>query len=176
MQHDAQNPAAQSGHQASHPKHGGRALLCTLAGRWEKSDIERHSQSIEAGETDIPPSIASALETIDNRATGILTHVSMMIAGLGICAPFLTSHPIEEAVIVFEICVYLLVAVACLRCISSVVSVRAKYGTAAERQHHIRRELLIRHELYSLCNRVSIIFTILVFISLPLLLWWTPQT
>ena len=39
----------------------------------------------------------------------------------------------------------------------------------------IRRELVIRHELYRVCNRVSIIFTMLVFISLPIMLWWKPD-
>jgi hypothetical protein len=36
--------------------------------------------------------------------------------------------------------------------------------------------LLIRQELYRFCNSFTIRFTILVFISLPIMLWWQPAT
>jgi hypothetical protein len=96
-----------------------------------------------------------------------------MIAGLGISASFLTQHPIEEAVIVGEICLYLLIAIGCLRCLS-VLNASDGAGTSTELKKRVQRELLIRQELYRFCNRFTIRFTVLVFISLPLMLWWKP--
>ena len=115
-----------------------------------------------------------AFQTIDAKATGLLTHVSMMIAGLGICAPLLAQHPVEEAIIIIEISVYLLIAVGCLRCLSVVRSVNTA-GDAAATKHHSAANWSIRHELYRWCNRLSIIFTMLVFLSLPIMLWWKPD-
>ncbi len=39
----------------------------------------------------------------------------------------------------------------------------------------IHRELIIRAELYSLCIRAAIAFTIVVFVLLPVLYFWTPE-
>lgn len=159
---------------APKPEKPGNALFATLTRDWDEATIDVYSKSIEDHESDVPATVTAAFQTIDAKTSGLLTHVSMMIAGLGICAPMLAQHPYEEAIIIFEICVYLLIAVGCLRCLSVVRSVH--YGASPEnKQHHIRRELLIRHELYRLCNRVSIVFTIFVFMSLPAMLWWRPD-
>jgi len=40
--------------------------------------------------------------------------------------------------------------------------------TGADMEHRLGRELLIRRELLALCNRASIIVTIIVFVLLPL--------
>ena len=40
-------------------------------------------------------------------------------------------------------------------------------------QDVIHRELIIRTELYSLCIRTAILFTMVVFALLPLLYFWT---
>ena len=117
--------------------------------------------------------MADAFQMIDTKAAGMLTHVSMMIAGLGISAPLLAQHRVEEAVIVGEICVYLLIAVGCLRCLS-VLNTADHPGKPAETKQRVQRELVIRQELYRFCNRFTIRFTVLVFISLPIMLWWHP--
>jgi hypothetical protein len=117
---------------------------------------------------------SDAFQMIDVKAAGMLTHVSMMIAGLGISAPLLAQHPVEEAVIVGEICVYLLIAVGCLRCLS-VLNTSDIPGKPAEIKKRVQRELIIRQELYRFCNRFTIRFTVLVFISLPIMLWWKPM-
>lgn len=154
------------------PKNQG--LLFSLFTRnWDKTTLDSYSKSLEHRETDTPESVSSAFQTIDVKTTGLLTHVSMMIAGLGICLPFLAQHPYEEMIIVAEIAVYLLIAVGCLRCLSTLRSVKHTKDRATFKQH-IQRELVIRHELYSLCNRVSIVFTAIVFLSLPVLLFWKP--
>jgi hypothetical protein len=134
------------------------ALFALLTRNWSKERIKSYPREMEtrAKVTDGPA--AAAFQMIDAKATGTLTHVSMMIAGLGITAPLVAQHPLEEAVIVAEICVYLVIAVGCLRCLSVLAHV----------------DLLIRQELYRLCNRLSIYFTFVVFVSLLVLLVWRP--
>jgi hypothetical protein len=39
----------------------------------------------------------------------------------------------------------------------------------------VHHELILRRELYSLCIRASIVFTILVFLLLPVLYVWKPS-
>jgi hypothetical protein len=150
------------------------ALFALLTRNWSKERIKSYPREMEtrAKVTDGPA--AAAFQMIDAKATGTLTHVSMMIAGLGITAPLVAQHPLEEAVIVAEICVYLVIAVGCLRCLSVLAHVDL-HGGGADAQIRVGRELVIRQELYRLCNRFSIYFTFVVFVSLIVLLLWTPR-
>ena len=112
--------------------------------------------------------------SIDAKATGLLTHTSMMIAGLGLIAPLVADNHFEVGIIVAEIAVYLLIALGCLRCLS--VFRAHEFDDAADRvQAIIHHELIIRAELYSLCIRIAIMFTIVVFAMLPLLYFWTEK-
>jgi hypothetical protein len=135
---------------------------------------DAYSKAVARSDAATPPIIAAAFQTIDAKATGLLTHVSMMIAGLGISAPMLAQYVYEEAIIVAEICVYLLIAVGCLRCLSMFAAAEEGADAAATRRN-AERELLIRRELYRFCHRAAIVFTILVFISLPIMLLWRPE-
>src|SRR3954462_3936181 len=84
---------------------------------WDAAKIESYPRAPETHVKTADGVSAEAFQMIDAKAAGMLTHVSMMIAGLGISAPLLAQHPIEEAVIVGEICVYLLIAsAACAVC------------------------------------------------------------
>ena len=148
-------------------------LFSLLTRNWDKITLDSYAKALEHRESDTPTPVSDAFRTIDAKTTGLLTHVSMMIAGLGICLPFLAQHPYEEMIIVAEIAIYLLIAVGCLRCLSTLRSVKHTKDRALFKQH-IQRELIVRHELYSLCNRVSIVFTAVVFLTLPLLLFWKP--
>ncbi|HUC49107.1 MAG TPA: hypothetical protein VMA30_06935, partial [Xanthobacteraceae bacterium] len=69
-------------------------------------------------ETVVPNVIGRGLQIIDNKASGLLTHTSMMIAALGVSAPVVANDYFEQGVIVVEIMLYLLVALGCLRCLS----------------------------------------------------------
>jgi len=112
--------------------------------------------------------------SIDAKATGLLTHTSMMIAGLGLIAPLVADNDIEIGIVVLEMAIYLLIALGCLRCLS-VFHVH-EFDAADNRiQDVIHRELIIRSELYSLCIRIAIVFTIVVFVLLPVLYFWTPE-
>jgi hypothetical protein len=110
--------------------------------------------------------------SIDAKATGLLTHTSMMIAGLGLIAPLVADSHFEVGIVVAEIAVYLLIALGCLRCLSVF---RAHEFDGDDVQAIIHRELIIRAELYSLCIRVAIVFTIVVFVMLPFLYFWTEK-
>jgi hypothetical protein len=117
--------------------------------------------------------ISRTFQLIDTKASGLLTHTSMMIAALGVAGHLVADSHIEDGVIVVEIMLYLLVAVACLRCMAvfdehSVAHDPALHGNA------VRDELILRRELYNICNRATIFLTALIFFSLPLLYLYVP--
>jgi hypothetical protein len=150
---------------------GASALYSVLTRKWDAKTIDSFAKTLENRDDAATDGTSAAFQTIDAKATGLLTHVSMMIAGLAICAPLVAQHRAEEVTIVFEISVYLLIAVGCLRCLSVVRSLRAhKHGH--DMKQSVQRELILRHELYRVCNKASIYFTIFVFFSLPIMLWW----
>jgi hypothetical protein len=118
--------------------------------------------------------ISRTFQLIDTKASGLLTHTSMMIAALGVAGHLVADDHLEDGVIVVEIMLYLLVAVACLRCMAifdehSVAHDPALVSTA------VRDELILRRELYNICSRATIFLTVLIFISLPLLYLYVPK-
>jgi hypothetical protein len=114
---------------------------------------------------------APEFQVLDGKATGLLTYVGMMVAGLGLVAPLVAESDIEIGIIIAEMLVYLLIAVGCLRCLS-VFAGRDLTGPDAEKR--LGRELLIRRELLALCNRASIIITLIVFLLLPFQFMYAP--
>jgi uncharacterized membrane protein len=97
----------------------------------------------------------------------------MMIAGLGLIAPLVADSDFEVGIVVMEMAIYLLIALGCLRCLS--VFHAHEFESADRVQDAIHRELIIRAELYSLCIRAAILFTMVVFALLPLLYFWTSE-
>jgi len=147
------------------PKEGVASLIAAFANRLDEATIVSYAKLLAEWNAGRTEATFAAFQTLDTKASGLLTHVSMMIAGLGIVAPLLAQHRIEEVVIVSEIIVYLMIAIGCLRCLA--------VRTATElKGSNIERELIIKHELYRLCNQATIYFTILVFISFPIMLIW----
>lgn len=71
--------------------------------KWDAAKLESYPRSLETHIKTADGASSEAFQMIDVKATGLLTHVSMMIAGLGISAPLLAQHPVEEAIIVGEI-------------------------------------------------------------------------
>ena len=131
-------------------------------------DHARYAESVEKQEE---ARAARAFQSIDAKATGLLTHVSMMIAGLGLVAPLVSQSDWELGIVITEMALYLLLAVGCLRCLS-VFAGRDLKGE--EMEERLGRELLIRRELLALCNRGTIILTIIVFILLPFQFIYAP--
>jgi hypothetical protein len=128
--------------------------------------LGRHNEMLAAGMTE-------AFQQIDTKATGLLAHVSLMIAGLGLVAPLIVDSEFEKGVVLAEIGLYLLIAVGCLRCLA-VFKFREFGDTGPAARDRSFNELILRRELYGLCNRVAIYVTIAVFLLLPFLYFYKP--
>ena len=148
-----------------------RPLLRALTLGWEDSAISEYLDHIRGEQEKIPESIMTSMQNIDAKVTGLLTHVSMMIAALGLVAPVVANHRFEEGIIVAEIAVYLLLAVGCLRCLNlfNLPRLHGKTGSLDAELHH---EILLRRELYIFCIRVATFITIVLLISLPAMYFW----
>ncbi len=158
-------------------KHRHAALDQVLFGfitrRWDAKKIGDYEDTLRQRDKMLSAEATHTFASIDTKATGLLTHTSMMIAGLGLIAPLVANSELEVGIVVAEMAVYLLIALGCLRCLS--VFRTHEFGEAGEHaQTIIHRELVIRTELYSLCIRAAIVFTILVFVTLPVLYFWSP--
>ena len=113
----------------------------------------------------------TSMQNIDAKTVGLLTHVSMMIAALGLVAPVVAKRHLKEGIIVFEIATYLLLAVGCLRCLN-LFNLHRSAGKRANLIAELRHEILLRRELYILCVRVATLITIILLISLPAMYFW----
>ncbi|HVZ52287.1 MAG TPA: hypothetical protein VG986_09990 [Pseudolabrys sp.] len=143
----------------------------TLVRDWDDGTVKRYVERVSRNQESIPPSIAVHFQNLDTKASGLLTHVSMMIAGLGLIAPLVANHQFEEAVIVFEMTVYLLLAVACLRCLT-VFNPDEPDDNSIFSMDVLGRELVLRRELYRVSIRVAIVFTMIVVVTLPAFYIW----
>ena len=148
-----------------------RPLLKALTLGWEESAIDKYFDRICGEQEKIPEPVMTSMQNIDAKVTGLLTHVSMMIAALGLIAPLVANHRFEEGIIVAEIAVYLLLAVGCLRCLN-LFSVRRSSGKATSLDLELHHEILLRRELYILCVQVATGITIVLLISLPAMYFW----
>ncbi|HZS62937.1 MAG TPA: hypothetical protein VFA53_00330 [Xanthobacteraceae bacterium] len=147
-----------------------RALFSAFTRRWGNAAIAGYADAMDRQEK---ANASPIFSTIDAKAAGLLTHVSMMIAGLGLVAPLVADSDFEVGMIVAEIAVYLLIAVGCLRCLS-VFGGRDVLQNSDHMEEALGRELIIRRELYAVCNRAAIFFTIVVFLLLPFQFLWHP--
>ena len=134
----------------------------------DDAGIASYRTSVEKHES---LSAASAFPGIDAKATGLLTHTSMMIAGLGLVAPLVSNSNLELGIIITEMAIYLLLAIGCLRCLS-VFAGHEIHGDDLEQK--FARELVIRRELFILCHRTAIIVTMIVFVLLPIQFLYNP--
>jgi hypothetical protein len=149
------------------------ALLSAITRNWERRIVTNYLKTLQKSEAATPRHIHEVFHRIDTKGTALVTYVAMIIAGLGICAPLVAQHPFEEAIVIAQISVFLLIAVGCLRCLS-VFSTQVASDDPAARLRSLERELIIRQELFRICHRASIIFTLGVFISLPIMMLWRP--
>jgi hypothetical protein len=145
-----------------------RLIYSLMTRRLDKTAIENYEKAVERQQA---LANAPAFQTIDGKATGLLTHVGMMVAGLGLVAPLVADNDIELGVIITEMSLFLLIAVGCLRCLSTFAG---RELTGPDMERRLVRELLIRRELLALCNRASIIVTIVVFVLLPFQFIYAP--
>ena len=149
-------------------------LFSAFTWSWEKRLVSNYLEALKKNEAVIPPYINEVLQRVDAKGTALVTYVAMMIAGLGICAPLVAKHPYEEAIVIAQISMFLLIAIGCLRCLS--VFARPAISTdPKETLRVMERELVIRQELFRVCHRAAIIFTLTAFLSMPFMLLWSPE-
>ena len=148
-----------------------RAFFALVTRGWDAGRINNYEESLRRRDTAMSGEATRTFTSIDAKATGLLTHTSMMIAGLGLIAPLVAD--IEVGIVVSEIAVYLLIALGCLRCLS-VFQIYDLTNAGDEIRHVVHRELIIRSELYRLCIRSAIVFTIMVVVVLPILFFYSP--
>jgi hypothetical protein len=151
-----------------------RALFSVVTRDWEDHHITNYFVSLQNHDLIVAGVTSEPLQRIDTKAAGLLTHVSMMIAGLGLIAPLVASSHLEVGVVVVEIAAYMLIALGCLRCLSIFQS-KELFRPSENLQELVSYELILRRELYGWCNRLAIILTIVVFLLLPVLFLWTPE-
>src|SRR5436189_5516229 len=72
-------------------------LFSAFTRNWGSARIKAYPQALQSQAKISRSGATEAFQMIDAKAAGMLTHVSMMIAGLGISAPLVAQHPIEEA-------------------------------------------------------------------------------
>jgi hypothetical protein len=150
-----------------------RAVFALVTRGWDAGRINNYEESLRKRDTAMSGETTRTFASIDAKATGLLTHTSMMIAGLGLIAPLVADSDLEVGIVVSEIAVYLLIALGCLRCLS-VFQICDLSNGSDEIRHVIHRELIIRSELYRLCIRSAIVFTIAVVVALPILFFYSP--
>jgi hypothetical protein len=143
-----------------------RPLLKVLTRGWGQTEVSDYSDRICKHRGLIPAPILASMQDIDSKATGLLTHVSMMIAGLGLIASLIADHRIEEGIIILEITVYLLLAIGCLRCLNVLNPPPAVDDTSASLVE-LSHELVLRRQLYALCVHATTWVTVFIIISLP---------
>jgi hypothetical protein len=153
----------------NNPRHGISALVAAFTGKADAATVDAFAQMLEARHAETTGRTMAVFQVIDAKASGLLTHVSMMIAGLGICAPLLAQHRLEEILIISQIIVYMIIAIGCLRCLSVA---RTPVVLPTDNPATLNRELFLKYEMYRLCNKATIYFTIVVFVSFPIMLVW----
>ena len=157
----------------SRPSPFDRAVYALVTRGWNVHKISAYEAMLRQRDNAMSAEVSHTFASIDAKATGLLTHTSMMIAGLGLIAPLVADNQIEVGIVVAEIAIYLLIALGCLRCLS-VVRTHDFVGLGDEAKGVVHRELIIRSELYSFCIRNAIVLTVVVFLLLPVLYFWTP--
>jgi hypothetical protein len=150
-----------------------RAFFALVTRGWNTDKIANYESTLRRRDKEMSAEATHTFASIDTKATGLLTHTSMMIAGLGLIAPLVADSDIEVGIVITEMAIYLLIALGCLRCLS--VFHAHEFEADDHVQDVIHRELIIRNELYSLCIRAAILFTMVVFALLPLLYFWTSE-
>jgi hypothetical protein len=152
-----------------------RALFATVTRGWSRDLVAGYVDRLKVDdeESEHPTVIGRTFQIIDMKASGLLTHTSMMIAALGVSGPAVAESRFEQGVIIVEILLYLMVALGCLRCIAIFNEHAVPHGPGVVTDA-VRNELILRRELYMLCNRVAIYLTMAIFVTLPVLYFIHP--
>jgi hypothetical protein len=114
---------------------------------------------IAGDEPSEPKAVQRALDQMDTKASGTLTHISMMIAAMGVTAiSEIVDHDSERFICYLTIGLYLILAVMCLRCMS-VVEATLFVGDKRRLISHLEEDLIYRRELYATVNSMTAVLT-----------------
>ena len=134
--------------------------------RWTP-EMRRHyleNLSFTRDETSEHRAALRNLDQLDTKASGTLTHISMMIAALGVTARAdIIDHESERFIIYATMCVYLALSILCLRCMNGFAAELAA-GPREGFLAHLTDELIYRKELYARANRATTMLTAIVFV------------
>ena len=137
-----------------------------LTRRWTAS-MRRHyleNLSFTRDETSEHRAALGALDQMDTKASGTLTHISMMIAAMGVTATSaIVDHDSERFVVYLTIGVYLILSVMCLRCMNG-FAIELITGPREHFLAHLVDELIYRKELYARANKATTVLTSVVFV------------
>ncbi|CAN5290213.1 hypothetical protein BH10PSE9_BH10PSE9_03390 [soil metagenome] len=145
------------------------AIYRLITRAWPAGREREYARAVVAAhsETVLPLVLREHFAIIDGKSAALLTHTSMMVAAIGIAATIIAGSKFEQAIMIAEIMLYLLVAIACLRCSSLFREVTEdNVGDGS-----MERELILRRELFMFCNTATIYLTILVLVTLPIVLY-----
>jgi hypothetical protein len=96
------------------------------------------------------------MDAIDNKNTGLLTHISLMLAALFVLYATYLQDRLAKTFIAAEICAYLIVAIMSLRCI------RIIWPEAATMDAVLEADLFKRIAIYTKATELTIILTALL--------------
>ncbi len=141
-------------------------LFARFTRNWSKARIDDYATKVKGigAEAVLPEGAHQAFVDIDTKAASLLTHVSMMVAAIGIAANVVAGSKWEQGFMIGQIMLYLLIAIACLRCSSLFRGLTEDRPAEA-----LTRELILRREIYAFCNTASIYLTVFVLLSLPII-------
>jgi hypothetical protein len=151
-------------------RHIDAAIYRVITRAWPAGRERDYARAVVAAhsETVLPSVLREHFATIDGKSAALLTHTSMMVAAIGIAATVIAGSKFEQAIMIAEIMLYLLVARVCLRCSALFRELTEDDDRAPE---WLRRELILRRELMMFCNTATIYLTILILITLPIILY-----
>jgi hypothetical protein len=95
-----------------------RAFFALVTRGWNAHKIASYESTLRKRDKEMSAEASHTFASIDTKATGLLTHTSMMIAGLGLIAPLVADSDFEVGIVIMEMAIYLLIALGCLRCLS----------------------------------------------------------
>jgi hypothetical protein len=114
---------------------------------------------LAADETSERRAVHKAFDQMDTKASGTLTHISMMIAAMGVTAiSEIVDHNSERFICYLTIGIYLILAMMCLRCMS-VAEIDLAAGNGEPLLSRLEEDLIYRRELYSAINSATTVLT-----------------
>lgn len=109
-----------------------------------------------------PDAVFKYMDDLDNKCSALLTHVSMLIAAMGVMMA-IYDDPYSRTFLLIEIAIYVFVAAGLLRCVRILHPRNISISTYL---FDIRDEVIRRYAVYQRARLMTIIATIVLFIAI----------